>query len=81
MNSNLQQNLNSLYILVKASVPESTKAFVDHSVNLLGQHLVYVSQQLVTGRLPLFGRYLDEPFRDNVEGVVWKLPGSCPEEG
>lgn len=67
---------NSLDILMKASIPETKEVIIDNSIDLLGQDGVYVLQEVMTRVIPLFGRYLDDSLRDDVQAVVRKFPRS-----
>lgn len=52
------------------------EAVIGHLIDLPGQDIIHILQEVVTRVIPLFGRYLDEPFRDNVQGVTRELPRS-----
>jgi len=51
---------------------------IDNLVDLPGQDIVHLLQQVVTRTTPLFDGYFDEPLRNDVQTVVWKFPRSSP---
>ena len=65
---------NSLDILVKTSVPKAKEVVIDHIIDPLGQDIIHLLQEVVTGAIPPFGRFLDESLRDDVQGVTRKFP-------
>ena len=58
--------LNSLDILIKTSVPKAKEVIIDYIIDPLDQDIIHTLQEVMTGVIPLFGRYLDESLRDYV---------------
>ena len=69
---------DSLDILMKTSVPKTEEVIINDIIDLLGQDIIHHVQEVVTRAIPLFGRFLDESLRDNVQGVIRKFPRSRP---
>ena len=84
VNSRMSQGTtkpNSLDILIKTSVPKAKEVAIDYIVDPFDQDTIHLLQEVMTGGIPLYGRYLYESLRDDVKGVTRKFPCSCPVKG
>lgn len=74
----MPKGLDSLNTLIKTSVSITVEVVIDHLIDLLDEDPIHLFQQTVTGGIPLVGGYLDESLCNDVQRVIWELPGSSP---
>ena len=72
------RELDSLDGLMKTPVLKRVEAVIHHLVYLPDQGVIHLLQQVVTRVIPLFGGYLYESLRDNVQIVSRKFSRSSP---
>jgi len=63
---------------MKTSILKRVEAFIGHLIDLLGQDIIHLLQQIVTRGIPLISGSLDEPLRYDERVVVGKFPRSGP---
>jgi len=63
---------------MKPSILERVEVVIGHLIDLLGQDIVHILQQIVTRGIPLCGGSLDESLRYDERVVIRELPRSSP---
>ena len=64
--------------MIKAAVSKTKEMIIDQIIDLLGQGIIHLLQEVMTGSVPPFGRPLYKSLRDDVQRMTRKFPRSCP---
>ena len=65
---------------MKASILKRVEAVVEHRIDLHGQDIIHLLQQVVTRSIPLNGGSLDKSLRHDERVMIWEFPRSGPVE-